>query len=81
MAKLLVTLRLTGRVSNGEARAVLALLSNLADVCEVVGVEVKQSLDVRLDPEPVPVVVEPEPEAEFPVHDRIASDVEPDADE
>jgi hypothetical protein len=51
MAKVLVTLRLTGQVSNGVARGILAQLQSLTDACEVLGVEVKQSVDARFDPE------------------------------
>lgn len=51
MAKLLVTLRLTGQVSNGVARDLLAQLQACTDAFELEGVEVKQSVDVRFDPE------------------------------
>jgi hypothetical protein len=62
VAKVFATLRVTGQVTNGVARDLLARLQSFTDACDAVGVEVKQTVDARLDPEPVP-----EPEAVIPL--------------
>jgi hypothetical protein len=72
VAKVFATLRVTGHVSDGVARDLLAQLRSFTDACDAVGVEVKQSVDVTgLEPEPppvvVPVVAEPEPDVQAPV--------------
>jgi hypothetical protein len=69
VAKVFATLRVTGQVTNGVARDLLARLQSFTDACDAVGVEVKQTVDVRLDAEPVavPVVAEPEPDVQAPV--------------
>jgi hypothetical protein len=63
VAKVFATFRVTGQVSNGVARDLLARLQSFTDACDAVGVEVKQTVDARLDPEPVP---EPEAVIELP---------------
>jgi hypothetical protein len=62
VAKVFAAIRVTGQVSNGVARDLLARLQSFTDACDAVGVEVKQTVDARLDPEPVP-----EPEAVIPL--------------
>jgi hypothetical protein len=62
VAKVFAAIRVTGQVSNGVARDILARLQSFTDACDAVGVEVKQTVDARLDPEPVP-----EPEAVIPL--------------
>jgi hypothetical protein len=57
VAKVFAAIRVTGQVSNGVARDLLARLQSFTDACDAVGVEVKQTVDARLDPEPV--VAEP----------------------
>jgi hypothetical protein len=53
VAKVFATLRVTGHVSDGVARDLLAQLRSFTDACDAVGVEVKQSVDVTgLEPEP-----------------------------
>jgi hypothetical protein len=57
VAKVFAALRVTGQVSTGVARELLAQLQAFTEACEAEGVEVKQSVDVTgLEPEPVPVV-------------------------
>jgi hypothetical protein len=54
VAKVFATFRVTGQVSNGVARDILARLQSFTAACDAVGVEVKQTVDARMDPEPVP---------------------------
>jgi hypothetical protein len=67
VAKVFATLRVTGQVTNGVARDLLARLQSFTDACDAVGVEVKQTVDVRLDAEPVAVPVVSEPDVQAPV--------------
>jgi hypothetical protein len=53
VAKVFATFRVTGQVPNGVARDLLARLQSFTDACDAVVVEVKQTVDARLDPEPV----------------------------
>jgi hypothetical protein len=46
MAKVFATFRVTGQVSDGVARDLLARLRSFTEACEAEGVEVKQSVDV-----------------------------------
>jgi hypothetical protein len=66
----IAALRVTGQVSTGVARDLLAQLQAFTEACEAEGVEVKQSVDLTdVEPEPVavveaeaaPVVAEAEP--------------------
>jgi hypothetical protein len=70
VAKVFAALRVTGQVSTGVARDLLAQLQAFTEACEAEGVEVKQSVDLTdVEPEPVavveaeaaPVVAEAEP--------------------
>jgi hypothetical protein len=68
VAKVFATFRVTGQVSNGVARDLLARLQSFTEACEAEGVEVKQTVDARLDAEPVVTLAslggsEPEVEA------------------
>jgi hypothetical protein len=69
VAKVFATFRVTGQVSNGVARDLLARLQSFTDACDAVGVEVKQTVDARLDPEPTATLASlggSEPEVEAP---------------
>jgi hypothetical protein len=70
VAKVFGAFRVTGQVSDGVARDLLAQLRSFKDASEAAGVEVKGSVDTTgLAPEPVvaPVVSEPVPEVAAPV--------------
>jgi hypothetical protein len=61
VAKVFATFRVTGQVPNGVARDLLARLQSFTAACDAVGVEVKQTVEARLDAEPEPTP-EPQPD-------------------
>lgn len=68
MASLFGTYRITGDVSNEEARNLAGFLTTAVEVLQAAGVEVKGSFDIKYDREPEVVETpspapEPEPES------------------